>query len=108
LPILDADGSVKYIIHRSLIEQFIVKCVLGQSPVTQPDQLSLSDLLSDQELRGIFESTFVTVAEHATLAEAKNAMVARPGCSDVFVTKLGSRAEPALGWLTNVDITQST
>ena len=94
LPILDADESVKYIIHRSMIEQFIVKRVLGQSPVTPPDQLSLSDLLSDQELRAIFEGTFVTVAEQATLAEAKNAMVARPGCSDVFVTKLGGRTEP--------------
>jgi hypothetical protein len=108
LPILDTSDCVKYMVHRSLIEQFIVKRVLSPEPGSSPDQLSLADLLGDQELRTIFENTFVTVAEHATLAEAKTAMVDRPGCSDVFITKLGSRTEPILGWLTNVDIAQNT
>ena len=81
---------------------------LGATPGTPPDQLSLADLPSDQERRGIFESTLVTVGEQATLAEAKSTMIARPCCSDVFVTKLGNRTEAVLGWLTNVDIARST
>ena len=104
LPILDTNDCAKYMVHRSLIEQFIVKRVLSASAGASPDQLSLADLLGDAELHDIFENTFVTVPEHATMAEAKAAMVDRPGCADVFITKLGSRTEPVLGWLTNVDI----
>jgi hypothetical protein len=58
-------------------------------------------------MKSMFENTFVVVKRQATLAEAKSAMVARPGCSDVFVTAGGNLNESVQGWLTNVDIARS-
>ena len=67
----------------------------------------LADLLADQETKQMFENTFVVVKRQSSLAEAKSAMLTRPGCSDVFVTAGGGRNEPVQGWLTNVDIARS-
>lgn len=107
IPILDSEAHPLYIIHRSMIDQFIVKQVLAPVGGRNPGDLVLADLLADEEMKKIFEGTFVIVKRQATLAEAKSAMNARPGCNDVFVTAGGSRNEPVQGWLTNVDIVRS-
>lgn len=109
LPILSSEGHPMYIIHRSMIEQFMVKWMLSPSgDGRNATDLTLADLLADAEMKGIFESTFVVVKRQATLAEAKNAMISKPGCNDVFVTAAGGPNEPVQGWLTNVDITRSS
>jgi hypothetical protein len=51
-----------------------------------------------------FTSTIAYVARDRTLADAKSAMEAIPGCQDVVVTAGGAKAEPILGWISNVDI----
>lgn len=104
IPIFNGEDHPMYIIHRSMIETF----ALAQMWAGNSGDLSLADLLADQEKKQMFESTFVVVKRQATLAEAKSAMLARPGCSDVFVTAGGSRNEPVQGWLANVDITRSS
>jgi hypothetical protein len=107
VPILGVEGQPLYIIHRSMIDKFIVSQVLSGSGKSA-DALSLADLLADPEMRAMFEDTFAVVKRQATLAEAKSAMVTKPGCSDVFVTEGGNRNEPVLGWLTNVVISRSS
>ena len=70
-------------------------------------QLTLADLLANEEMKDTFENTFVVVKRQATLAEARSAMLARPSCQDVFITESGNLNEPVIGWLTNVDIARS-
>jgi hypothetical protein len=107
IPILNGDAHPMYMVHRSMIDKFIVKQVLSASGGSSPGDLTLTDLLADAEMKAMFERTFVVVKKQATMAEAKSAMLARPSCSDVFVTDGGNRDEPVQGWLTNVDIAQS-
>ena len=106
LPVLDANDCPLYIIHRSMLDKFIARHALSHTG-RSARELTVADLLADDEMRRMFENTFATVSENASLADARNAMVAKPGCSDVFVTASGARNEPVLGWLTNIDITKS-
>jgi hypothetical protein len=108
IPILNGQGHPLYIVHRSMIDKFIVKRVLSSMGDKNPNDLTLADLLADQEMKEIFENTFVIVKRQASLAETKSAMLTKPGCSDVFITAGGSRTEPVQGWLTNVDIARSS
>ena len=107
IPIFSGEGHPIYIVHRSIIDKFIVKRVLSATGSGSPSDLMLADLLADQETKQMFENTFVVVKRQSSLAEAKSAMLTRPGCSDVFVTAGGGRNEPVQGWLTNVDIARS-
>lgn len=101
IPLFSAQNHPLYIIHRSMIDKFLVPRLLSG---VNADEITLSALLADDEMTKVFEETFVVVRREASLAEAKDAMVARPGCNDVFVTQNGGRDEPVVGWLTNVDI----
>jgi hypothetical protein len=108
VPILSSEGHPLYIVHRSMIDKFIVKNVLAPGATANVANLTLADLLADAEMKAIFENTFVVVKRQGTLAEAQSAMLTRPGCSDVFITVGGGLNEPVQGWLTNVDIARSS
>lgn len=107
VPLFSGEGHPLYIVHRSMIDKFIVKQVWAAGGGKSANELTLADLLADAEMKQMFENTFVVVKRQATLAEAKSAMLASPGCSDVFVTTEGGRNEPVQGWLTNVDIVRA-
>jgi TIR domain-containing protein len=107
VPILSNESHPMYMVHRSMIDKFIVKTVMAPGGAEKVASLTLANLLSDEEMRPIFENTFVVVKRQATLAEALSAMVTRPNCSDVFVTVGGTSNEPVQGWLTNVDMARS-
>ena len=104
VPIMSPAGAPLYIVHRSLIEQFIVKSLGGAK---SPDFFYPRGSSFGPELKSTFEKTWVVVSRQSTLAQAKAAMVAREGCSDVFVTKTGIAEEPVIGLLTNVEITRN-
>lgn len=108
LPLLSHEGHPLFIVHRSMIDKFIVKKVLSPGGAANAGNVTLADLLADPEMKDIFENTFAVVKRQGTLAEAQSAMLTRPGCSDVFVTTGGKLDEPVQGWLTNVDIARST
>ncbi len=91
-----------------MIEQFIVKSLLQGGTAKDPATLTLADLLADAEMKAIFEKGFVVMKRHSTLADAKAAMSALEGCSDVFVTSGGTSQEPVQGFLTNVEIARSS
>jgi len=103
-PILNDKEHPVYIIHRSAIDGYLVsKARQDSSP--KLDALTLKSLLDDDaDLKKLFETSFETVKEDATLAEAKSAMDRTPKCQDVFVTKNGTKQEPVLGWITNAII----
>jgi len=109
LPILDENNHPKYIIHRSMIDKYLSKkAIEDQLPFDQIESLSLQDLLNeDPKLKQMFETSFVTIKEDATLADAKSKMENMTDCLDVFITKNGTKNEPIIGWLTNIIIAKS-
>jgi len=107
MPILSSEGHPMYIVHRSMVAQFIVDQVKEPGGAANIPNLTLASLLANEEMKEMFQNTFVVVKRQATLAEAKSAMITRPGCGDVFVTANGNRNEPVQGWLTNVDIARN-
>ena len=103
-PILDDKGHPVYMVHRSAIDGYLVNKARQDSP-PKLATLTLQDILDDDaDLKKLFETSFVTVKEDATLAEAKSAMDRAAKCQDVFVTKGGTKQEPVLGWITNAII----
>ncbi|MBC8131004.1 MAG: hypothetical protein H7Y08_11880 [Rhizobiaceae bacterium] len=106
VPIFDAAGIVKCMIHANTIHNF-EKSIL-------PNKLERAMLLSDfmkQAINGNPIEALVTamafVRTDADMADALAAMTKVPGCQDVFVTANGKANEAVLGWLTNTDITQA-
>jgi hypothetical protein len=99
IPFVGNNDVPRYIIHRSVIDQFLAdKAIAG---ATNLGDLTLEDLLKDPDIKKKLEQGFATVKEDATLADVKKAMDISPDCQDVFVTKGGSKNEPILGWITN-------
>lgn len=103
LPVLDEAGRVVYMVHKSMIDQFITQSALNGENV---NALRLKDVLADAEMRKMFEKTFVCVPSNATIEEAREAMSEVESCRDVFVTSDGEANEPVLGWLTSKRLLQ--
>ncbi len=99
VPVIDNTGVLKYLIHYSLLKAFMAQ---------QPNDPSLADLLADEERRTLIEDTIAFVPRSGTVGDAKAAMDATTKCQDVIVTQNGRRDEPAVGWLTNVDLIRLT
>jgi hypothetical protein len=108
VPVVDEGGQARYIIHRSMIEQFIVHHTFSGEGGKAAAELTLGDLLSDEKMERMFSSTFLVVDERTSLAEAKAAMLRTENCLDVFVTKGGRRESPVIGWLTNHQIAEGS
>lgn len=104
LPVLAADGSPLFIIHLSTLTDFIAQQATADPPPADLSQLKISDLKTKSATSYDAILKLVIIKRAATLAEAKTVMEAKPGCSDVFVTENGRDKEPAIGWLTNVEI----
>jgi hypothetical protein len=107
IPILDAEDRPLYIIHRSVIDQYLAK--KGAVSTAKPDEaggvntITLKEFIDDKENAAIKYSVAL-VPEDATLDQAKlamNTMSQYGWCQDVFVTKTGSKDEKVLGWVTN-------
>lgn len=109
LPIFDDGGVCLGLVHRSIWQEMLLT---GYRATPQVDQTKpLSDFLAlvPTSATGTF-GTIVTgsvafIARDRTLADAKAAMEALPGCQDIMVTETGKRGERVVGWLTNVKIT---
>lgn len=109
LPILDENDYPQYMIHRSMIDKYLAQLSIEKGmPADKIKQKTLIDLINqDNELKKMFETSWVTISETKNLADAKNKMDQVEDCLDIFVTKNGLKNEPVLGWLTNLIITES-
>lgn len=85
-----------------MIDQFLADQAL--KGIANFADMTLEDLLKDPALKTRVEQSFAAVKEDATLADVKKEMDKNSDCQDVFVTKGGTKAEPTLGWITNVII----
>lgn len=109
IPVLNENDHPQYLIHRSMIDKYLTKRAFELNQAEKLSGLTLKDLLEDPESKGRFDfgRGFMTVKEDGTLADAKREMDKAKECSDVFVTKNGTKDEPIIGWITNLIITEN-
>jgi hypothetical protein len=103
LPILDPQGRIKYMGHRSLFDKFIVQEVAKAKKV---EDLSLEDMLKDTKYQNMLTGSFKTLPETSNLAEVKSLTDKITVCSDVFATEDGTINSKVLGWVTNIMVTE--
>ena len=101
IPVVDSNGVVLYVVHQSGLFKYLAEQALA-APASI-DKLTLQDLVNDAELKN-WVTNITYISEQASVAEAKARMEQQVGCQDLIVTKTGSKTEPLLGWMTNVDI----
>lgn len=99
LPILDKAGLIKYMAHRSLIDQFIAQ---KADEKNKAEDLTLAGMLSVKEFKEVLTGSYKTLQETSSLAEAKALMDKIAICSDVFVTEDGQPNTRVIGWVTDV------
>ena len=100
LPILDADGRGKYVLHRSTVDAFVA--ANKYPPEKDESTLTLKDLLEDPKLKDYIVNSFMALAPDATLADAKDFLDKNPQCLDILVTQDGTKSGVVVGWITNV------
>lgn len=100
LPVLTDKFLAKDIIHRSMLDFYIArKARAGAANIAD---LTFGDLFRDEpDLEKMFSTSFATVKQDATLADAKAAMEQTKNCEDVFVTADGTASTEVLGWVTD-------
>lgn len=103
IPVFEADGRIKYIVHQSLLYKFIVDHTVVKKGGPGMDKLTLKDLAADAEV-GAFIRALSFVPLDATVGKAKSEMERKAQCQDVLVTQTGKAEEPVKGWLSNVEI----
>ena len=91
LPILDGRRP-RSIVHKATINEFMVQAIETGNVA----EVTLQDLLTRDA--DALEGTYAEVSTDATIEEAMEAMAAKPGCQDVYVTRDGV----VVGWLPNV------
>jgi hypothetical protein len=89
----------KFMVHRSMIQEFITDCAL--SGEHEFGSLTVHDLLVSSQSADMFRQTFAVVGRSADMDQALAAMNAVAGCQDVFVTTDGTADSAVVGWLTN-------
>ena len=105
LPILDAQGRGKYVLHRSTVDAFLA--ANKYPPDKDESTLTLKDLLEDPKLRDYIVNSFMVLSEDATLADAKDLFDKNPLCLDILVTQDGTKNGIVVGWITNVMVLQA-
>ena len=100
LPILDAEGRGKYVLHRSTIDAFVAP--KKNPPDVDETTMSVKDLLEDSKMKDYIVNSFLPLTADATLADAKDLLDKNPQCLDILVTQDGTKNGNVVGWITNV------
>ncbi len=115
LPIFSEDLKPLYILHRSVLDKFISSKFFANKDDDTSSELYLKDLLEVEKIKSQM-SAFVTAKETDSLAVVKALMERKVVemeddnknvlVSDAFVTQNGTDNSVALGWISNVMISQ--
>jgi hypothetical protein len=105
-PILDAQMRPRFVIHKSLVDDFLVGALNDPAAHGAADHaaLTLDHLLKARESGTLASTSFCTVCPNDPVAEVERRMAVEAKCNDVFVTQDGTRDSPILGWITNMDL----
>ena len=104
LPILDGAGRALAVVHRSVVDRYLAKQCLD----TGQHDAAVSGLGRYSDLGSLLpRQTFIVLPENVTMADARNALLGRPGTADIIITVNGCKDEPVSGWLTNALIMEA-
>ncbi len=98
LPVLDEAGRVRFMLHRSTIDQFLDEMA---DRGADREKLSLQDMLDSAYYSRVIAGSFKAIKGSLSLLGAKTCFETVPGCQDVFVTETGELTSPVVGWITN-------
>lgn len=106
IPIFEAGGAIRYLIHSSTVYKYITDESLN-GVIVNPAKISLETFLSHK----FGEETIKVVVTKigfspvgGSLADARAKMIAVAGAQDVIVTATGAPQEPVEGWITDTDL----
>lgn len=99
IPIIDADKKPIYIIHASIIDNYLS---LGGK-----EDDNLEKFISEYKKKKIqfgfgHNRGFLIVSEDTNLGNAKQSLKDKPTCQDIFITKGGTTNEALTGWISNI------
>ena len=99
LPIIDWDKKPKYIIHSSIIDNYL--------SIGGKEDDSLEKFLEEYKKKKMFFGAdanrgFIIVSEDTSLGSAKQSLQNRPSCQDIYITKGGTTKEKLTGWISNI------
>jgi len=111
LPILDTTNALRYLIHESTINDYLVQQASDKAMASfgaAQNNLTLDDLInkSTAEIKNKIMQGVAFISPSATLLEAHDLITRSPYCQNVFVTNTGKSSEPIMGWITNNKITE--
>ena len=93
------------ILFRSTFDRVISNEVLKATPNLN---LTLEDVLKleDESIKGYIEKGIEFISVDCNLLDARNLIINNKFCLDVIVTANGKRDEEAIGWITDVIISE--
>ncbi|MBZ0279411.1 MAG: hypothetical protein K8L97_01640 [Anaerolineae bacterium] len=110
IPVLNQNDQPVYVVHRSLINEFLAAKAQENPPPNLAD-LTFKDLHTHKDFvdRKLLDTTFRTVKVGDSLASAKKLLDEWKdrNCQDVFVTSDGTDQGKVIGWITNVVIQEA-
>lgn len=121
LPVLNADSSPKYMIHRSSINDFLLEKKGKEDTEDKKDDQNddkngkkksytlkeFIDFCKSKDKEFVIGKSFVIVSENTTIEDAKRKMEAAGSfCQDIFITKNGGENEPLTGWISNLRLSR--
>src|SRR5215510_6698235 len=100
LPIMDAEGRGKYVLHRSTIDAFVAP--KKRPPDVDESTLSLKDLLEDSKVKAHTLTSSPPLGMDSTIGDRRDLLDRNPQCLDILVTQDGTKKGIVVGWITNV------
>ncbi|WP_321470986.1 hypothetical protein [Halarcobacter sp.] len=92
------DSKIVYILHKSIIDDFLVKYTKDEILM---ENLTLKNLLDEEYYETYAKKSFETAKPTDNLTLIKRLMDENKLCSDVFITIDGTKNSEVLGWITN-------
>jgi hypothetical protein len=105
LPVLFSNDVPHFVLHRSVLNDFLQKQNKTNPPANPPKQAkdyTLAELFTAEPW--LLGRSFVTVGLNATASEAKEKMEQVKECTDVLVTNDGTPQSAMTRWFTNLDL----
>jgi hypothetical protein len=96
--------AFKYVVHSGTFRKF--RDIQGAAQPTG-QAMTFKNMLDDAETLTTITKLLVFVPASTTLSQAKAAMEAVTGATDIIVTGSGKQDAPMLGWLTDSDLTRN-
>ncbi len=110
LVVMDPEKKVKFVIHKSLIDEFIRAKILEEK--MNPEDLKNITIRQmydtcDARIKEKIDQSVDYISEDSFLIRALDILNNNSYCQDIFVTKTGKKNEEVSGWITNIIVSEN-